>query len=31
MNIKKNVNIEIDYQNKILWLEIGSYDELYYS
>jgi DSF synthase len=31
MNIKKNVNIEIDYQNKILWLEIGSCDELYYS
>lgn len=31
MEIKKNVNIEIDHQNKLLWLEIGSNDELHYS
>lgn len=31
MQIKKNINIRIDYQNKILWIEIGSDEELFYS
>ncbi len=31
MEIKKNVNIELDKTNKILWLEIGSDQELHYS
>lgn len=31
MEIKKNVNIKHDYKNEILWIEIGSDDELFYS
>lgn len=29
--LRKNINIEIDYSNQVLWLEIGSDEELHYS